>query len=558
MAGYYNWPLWEFDEERDLKVYKCWFLMSHACVPALKPFDLWIWVACASRRLAQAADRLDTPEVLPNDFRTKDGYLYASPKLLPEEEAKRREPLFREKMAPWIENPEKLYQEDVSEMMAVFGRLQEVDVQKIPDRELLDHLLDCKAMLLEKYGQMHMLQLHAIYTLHILFEDMCKELLGIGAEDPLFKALTSGFETHEWQTNRGIWQLANRAKELGLEQLFQVTPDDEELLSKLGESDGGREWLKELHEFIEGHGARTPRLLAASAPSWMEKPSMAIPDIRRVMDKGGAFPIDEERQRLSREREEAERVVLSRVPLEKREMFEKLMRGAQFCAFFDEDHIYYMEGVTDTILRRATIEIGMRFARAEMIDDPEDIYYLIPDEIEMALVGMHRCPMHKTVRIRKEQHEEFLKTVPPPFIGDPTTMPGIIAKNAFLRVVAPMPIVKPELKADLYGSGSAPGVAEGIARVVMDVMDRAQMKQVQAGDILVAPLTHVYWTPLFGIVKAVVTDAGGALAHPVICGREFGIPVVAGTIDGTRKIKTGDKIRVDGDNCCVYILSEKE
>jgi len=37
-------------------------------------------------------------------------------------------------------------------------------------------------------------------------------------------------------------------------------------------------------------------------------------------------------------------------------------------------------------------------------------------------------------------------------------------------------------------------------------------------------------------------------------GREFNIPVVAGTLEGTKKIKTGQRIRVDGDNAAVYIL----
>ena len=61
------------------------------------------------------------------------------------------------------------------------------------------------------------------------------------------------------------------------------------------------------------------------------------------------------------------------------------------------------------------------------------------------------------------------------------------------------------------------------------------------------------WTPPFGLVKAAVTDTGGSLTHAII-GREFGLPVVAGTMEATRKIKTGQKIRVDGDNGCVYIL----
>lgn len=104
---------------------------------------------------------------------------------------------------------------------------------------------------------------------------------------------------------------------------------------------------------------------------------------------------------------------------------------------------------------------------------------------------------------------------------------------------------------ELYGVEGAPGVVEGIARVVVG---EDEMDQVQPGDILVAPATGPSWTPLFGIIKGAVTDKGGRMAHAVIVGREYGIPTVVGTGYATTKLKTGDRVRVDGDLCRVYIL----
>jgi pyruvate,water dikinase len=551
VAGYYNWPLLELDEERDFKEYKVWFLMAHICVPALKPLDLWLLPGLNQYTLPIGAAKLGTPSVIPQDMRVKDGYWYAGPIILTEEENQGRELIFREKMAPWIDDLMGMYHKEVvSPMLREYERLEKADVKKLSSWELLDHFRDVLAVT-EKMWLVHDYSLHAVYSVYMLFEDMCRELLGIDGKDPQFKALLMGFETHEWATNREVWRLGSRAKELGLEPLFEATPDDEQLLSKLEQSDAGRKWLEEFHKFIREHGARLLRFFLVSEPTWWEKPSLALPDIRRLMAKGGPFRIDETRKRLTKEREEAERDILARVPYEKREMFEKLMRGAQGCTIYDEDHTYYMEGLGGAYFRRATIEIGNRFAQQGMIDEPGDIYYLLPDEIKMAMIGMHRTPMHKTVRIRKAQHQEFLHTEPAPFIGDPSIMPEVLAKNAFLRMEVGIPVVKPELKADLYGAGSASGVAEGIARVVFTEED---MDKIKEGDILVAPLTHAYWTPVFGIIKAVVTNAGGTLAHTVICAREYGIPAVAGTLEGTYKIKTGDRIRVDGDNCCVYIL----
>ena len=69
---------------------------------------------------------------------------------------------------------------------------------------------------------------------------------------------------------------------------------------------------------------------------------------------------------------------------------------------------------------------------------------------------------------------------------------------------------------------------------------------VQDGEILVAPITAPSWAPVFAKIKATVTDIGGVMSHAAIVCREYGIPAVTGTAYGTREIKTGDMIRVDG------------
>jgi pyruvate,water dikinase len=51
-----------------------------------------------------------------------------------------------------------------------------------------------------------------------------------------------------------------------------------------------------------------------------------------------------------------------------------------------------------------------------------------------------------------------------------------------------------------------------------------------------------------------VTDGGGALSHAVIVAREYRLPAVTGTQEATRKIKTGDRVKVDGDLGIVFIL----
>ncbi|MGH3263719.1 MAG: PEP-utilizing enzyme, partial [Trebonia sp.] len=104
---------------------------------------------------------------------------------------------------------------------------------------------------------------------------------------------------------------------------------------------------------------------------------------------------------------------------------------------------------------------------------------------------------------------------------------------------------------ELRGVAASPGVVEGPARVVLST---DQIDEVRDGEILVCTATAPAWAPVFGKVRATVSDVGGMMSHAAILCREYGIPAVLGTGAGTRRIQTGDQIRVDGDRGTVRLL----
>jgi pyruvate,water dikinase len=105
----------------------------------------------------------------------------------------------------------------------------------------------------------------------------------------------------------------------------------------------------------------------------------------------------------------------------------------------------------------------------------------------------------------------------------------------------------------LSGFAASPGVAEGIARVLTNA---DQVADVQDGEILVAPLTAPSWAPIFRRIAGTVTDSGGMMSHAAIVCREYGLPAVTGTAFATKAIKTGMRVRVDGNNGVVTILED--
>ena len=104
---------------------------------------------------------------------------------------------------------------------------------------------------------------------------------------------------------------------------------------------------------------------------------------------------------------------------------------------------------------------------------------------------------------------------------------------------------------DLKGYAASAGVVEGVARVLRSIND---FGEVQEGDILVCPVTHPSWSPLFSKLKAAVSDIGGTMSHMAIVAREYGMPAVVGTGSATKRIQSGQRIRVDGDRGIVTIL----
>jgi pyruvate,water dikinase len=103
----------------------------------------------------------------------------------------------------------------------------------------------------------------------------------------------------------------------------------------------------------------------------------------------------------------------------------------------------------------------------------------------------------------------------------------------------------------LTGCPASPGVVEGPARVLLGA---DQLGELEEGEILVAPSTSTSWTPIFHRIAAAVLDTGGIMCHAAIVAREYGLPAVVGTGTATKRIKTGDRLRVDASKGVVTIL----
>ncbi|MBW1800803.1 MAG: hypothetical protein JRJ85_08735 [Deltaproteobacteria bacterium] len=344
-----------------------------------------------------------------------------------------------------------------------------------------------------------------------LFQEMWREIFGCEASvDPDFNKLMAGFESQDLWIVRELWRIGRRAVDMGLESVFKHE-DNDTVIKTLQDSKEGVRWLGEYLEFLTDHGWRCERQHAYDTPAWIENPGLGIGRIKMLMSNE-VFPADREHDRVVGEREKTEEKVLGKVPEGQGPAFEVLMKAAQKSGYWSEDHTYYCDLYVGAMGRWIATEYGRRFADAGCIDDPEDIHFLHPDEIRKASIAMERINLRPYVERRKGPYEKSLTIDPPPFYGDIEQAQAVLRGDPTLQVSTQLPVVREALKADLYGAGAAPGTVEGVARVIMSA------------------------------------DRLNEVKH-----REYGIPCVAGCLEATQKIKTGQKVKIDGNLGVVYI-----
>jgi len=277
--------------------------------------------------------------------------------------------------------------------------------------------------------------------------------------------------------------------------------------------------------------------LTISQPAWKDEPKIVF-GILKVL--ATSEPNETDRyQEWKRERDELlARSILGRRPL--RKLFLKSLMHAR-CLFQLREDTHFYATLAQPLVRRVALELGDRLKQAGAIKSATDIFHLRLDELEK--LGESWPPSQETI---PQIHE---------LVSRRTAKRESLANKPMVdpRLLAPPPQDLMNEDVILSGSPGSPGIASGPARVVHDV---SEFGKLQPGEILVAPATNPAWTPLFQRAAAVVVDMGGAASHAAIVAREYGVPAVMGTFDGTRKLTDGQWIQVDGSHGLVLKAGE--
>jgi phosphohistidine swiveling domain-containing protein len=346
-------------------------------------------------------------------------------------------------------------------------------------------------------------------------------------------ALLQGIPNASTERAGMLWELSRIAR---------AYPEVAEALDKgteIPQTAGGQVFLQELDKLQERFGSSSEGFVE-DRPNWREDPSLPLAMVRayaRVEE--GKGPLDMERQHRER-REALERELRSLAPKDAAAAeILRLLPIAQEHMPNLEDHNYYTDQCLTAASRARWLAIGRHLVSHGLIDAADDVFYLERPELSEVLEG-RLTPDKALLAERRAVLEAVRRASPPPVLGKPPA-----SSNEAL----PSELHATELRV-LRGVAASPGSYRGRARVVDTIEEAASL---QAGDVLVCRTTTPAWTPFFGVISALVTNGGGALSHSAIVAREFGIPAVIGTINGSATIRDGATVTVDGSNGVVLI-----
>ncbi len=330
-----------------------------------------------------------------------------------------------------------------------------------------------------------------------------------------------------------LGRLGDEARRAGLPALLDG--DWPTARSRLEESEAGRAFLARFQWFLDEHGHHARGETDLSIPRWSETPEYVLRLIRHAAEGAAPPPLDVE----SREKARAElvRSLGARLSPLRRRIFTFLVdRTAKGIAARENNR---SEGIRRAALtRRALLEAGRRLHARGALAAPDDVWYLRWSELAAALRG-EGGDLIARVAERRRLYRRWEREPFAPVLVEGAVLPASPSAAPAGRV--------------LSGVAASPGVAEGIARVVLHADDEVG---VRPGEILVAPHTDPGWTPYFLHAAAVVTDFGGLLSHGAVVAREYGLPAVVNVSGATSRIRDGQRIRVDGSAGRVELLGE--
>jgi phosphohistidine swiveling domain-containing protein len=419
---------------------------------------------------------------------------------------------------------------------------------------LLEEAIDIQ----ERHWRLHWMLNLAQFQASITFESVLVPLIG-EQHKPLVGRILISDEDRNWDSVRELWTLKeNVKKSAALRRAFDDNETADGVMRTLGTSEDGRALLQELDKYKNEYGNKSMYAHEYLYTTWRENPTPIVEALRGYLLSD--YDYEKDVRQLRANRDAAIKEMWSLVPAgtsqEDKDKLKTALDLALKMTPLTPDHHFYMDQGTYARMRLVLMGVGRKLVELGGLTQPDDVMFLKYDELRKLSANLKTFDAKSLIKERRTEREKAFAIRPRLWAG--TITDWSMYGEPYKQVLWDWPGIYERSKnaaaqpaGSLKGLGASAGVFEGPARVVESA---EQFDQVKKGDVLVCKMTSPAWVVLFTKIGGLITDSGGALSHPAVVSREFGIPAVVGTRTGTQAIKTGQRVRLNGASGLVEIL----
>jgi phosphoenolpyruvate synthase/pyruvate phosphate dikinase len=366
-----------------------------------------------------------------------------------------------------------------------------------------------------------------------------------GDNPDVFADLVSGLPTTRMAAEQhAMWDLAAKIRDSeDLRPLLQLSTPTE-FFARLEDSQDGKAFRADYEEYLAEYGHRGHADRDVYYKRRMEDPSLDYNSFRALLTADGSVHPKEQEAAAQKNRQKTLDEVVENI---RRQPFGGLKAEAmkwladyvvRFLKLRDDER-WYIDKVTFS-KKLAFDEMGRRLVEKGVLERDDDHYFLSQHELYQLVDGAKPTRLTRLkINNRREVFESFLRRdeVAPRYMKDGAALDFDADSGDGLR-----------------GVGTSRGLATGRARIVPNLSD---IGRVEKGDILICNATDPGWAPVFMIIKGLVLETGGMLAHGACLSREYGLPAVqiAGAM---RRIEDGAMISVNGATGEVIVLDGED
>lgn len=380
------------------------------------------------------------------------------------------------------------------------------------------------------------------------------EAKGEGDHSALMGRLQSSTTNRNWDSIEELWKIKEKIKadpDGAVAAAFRK-PTAGDVVKDLESTDAGRAFLAEdIEGYSKEFGYKSMYAHEFSFKTWRENPAPIIEGVRGYLEADYDYPA--EIAAVAEDLEAAKAEVLEGVA--DGEVKDRLVQALDLSLRMNPltpDHHFYIDQGTNARVRLVLVAIGRKLVEQGRLGDVEDVMYLRYNELRVLMAGSNSFDAEDLVGDRRDERETAYELRPRDWVGTATEENVAFPYLSLWAFPEKLHRKPSTTEGEVHGLAASVGVVEGTARVVLSP---EQFQEVQADEIIVCRMTSPAWVVLFTKIGGLVTDAGGMASHPAVVSREFGIPAVVGTSDATRRIKTGDRVRVNGATGVVQVLT---